>query len=126
MKTLLLSLTLLLQASFAAAYSPRASDQLQVFATCVGQLSAQMEYQWMFDGEGSEITQARREAMIELLSAIMGPEDGRRVLNWRVAAKQAHFALLTRATFNEDESDAQWAMQMAEANAADCGSLLLS
>ena len=109
-----------------AAELSRSATQLQIFATCVGQLSAQMEYQWMFDGPGSEETEKQRAAMLELVDALKGAEDGRTVLNWRISAKRAHFALLTRATFNEDEDDAAWAMRRAEARTAECGSLLLS
>ena len=126
MRTYLLTLSLVFLPLSAAAEVSRSDNQLREFATCVGQLSAQMEYEWMFDGQGSEITKDRREAMIELVQAIMSPEDGRRVLNWRISAKQAHHSLLTRATFNDDPEDAAWAMQLAQSNAADCGGLLLS
>jgi len=101
-------------------------NPLQQFSTCVGQLSAQMEFEWLFNGPASEVTEMRRAAMLELVQAVMGEADGPKVLNWRITAKQAQAALLTRATFNEDPEDAAWAMQMAEDQAAFCTGLLLS
>ena len=126
MRTLLATLSLSILPLSAAADQSRSDLQLRQFVTCVGQLSAQMEFEWMFDGPRSEQTKAHRDAMIELVQAIMPPNEGRKILHWRITAKQAHFALLTRATFNEDPEDADWAMQMALTRTADCGGLLLS
>ena len=99
--------------------------QLVEFATCAGRLSAQMEYQWMFDGPLSEQTEIERAAMIDLVNAIMQPDEGRAVLHWRISAKQAQSALLTRATFNNDAADAAWAARMAAQLARECTALIL-
>ena len=80
----------------------------------------------MFDGAASEQTKTRRAAVIDLVEAIMPPERGREVLQWRISAKQAQSALLTRATFNEDDSDAAWARQQADRFERECTGLLLS
>lgn len=101
-------------------------QQLRTFATCAGRLSAVMEYQWMFDGAASEHTKNQRAAVIDLVEAIMPPERGRDVLQWRISAKLAQSALLTRATFNENESDAAWAYQQAARLERECTGLLLS
>ena len=101
-------------------------DQLRVFATCAGRLSAIMEYQWMFDGAASENTAAQRESLLGLIDAIMPPDQGRFVLHWRLSAKAAQSALLTRATFNEDPQDARWAESASHQQAAECAALLLS
>lgn len=110
------------------ASTARAQDyaQLQTFATCAGRLSAVMEHQWMFDGDASEQTKAQRATVLELISAIMEPNMGRQVLNWRLMGKQAHNVLLTRATFNDDASDAIWARDQATLFERECTSLLLS
>ena len=101
-------------------------DQLRTFATCVGRLSAQMEWQWMFDGPGSEETQRQRAGIIELMEALIPPEQGREVLAWRVEAKMAHAYLLTRATFGQDKRAAQRAERLAVRQIGECRSLLLS
>ena len=103
-----------------------ADQQLRTFAACAGRLSAQMEHQWMFDGTASEVTERQRAQVIELVSATMAPDQGRQVLHWRITAKAAHRALLTRATFNADPEDASWAAQIAATLASDCTALLLS
>lgn len=100
--------------------------QLRTFAACAGRMSAIMEYQWMFDGTASEQTQRQRAAMLDLIAAIMPADRGREVLNWRISAKMAQSALLTRATFNDDREDAAWASRMAEQQARECTALLLS
>ncbi|PRY78364.1 hypothetical protein CLV80_104333 [Yoonia maritima] len=101
-------------------------EQLRVFATCAGRLSATMEFQWMFDGEGSEATKTQRDNMVQLINAIMPADHAREVLNWRIASKSAHAALLTRATFNDDPGDADWAQHHAARLIRECTGLLLS
>lgn len=102
-----------------------ADQQLRTFAACAGKLSAKMEWQWMFDGAASEQTKQHRAAMIGLLDASMAQGQGREVLKWRVDAKVAHSALLTRASFGNDPDDASWALELAQAQEAQCTALLL-
>ena len=85
-----------------------------------------MEHQWLLSDPNADRTEAQRAAMLSLVDAIMVPEQGRDILNWRIASKQAHAVLLTRATFNEDREDATWAIERAEAQIAACTGLLLS
>lgn len=80
----------------------------------------------MFDGVASERTKAQRTAVIDLISAIIEPAQGRQVLHWRLASKHAHAVLLTRAAFNEDTIDAAWAEDQAVRLTHECTSLLLS
>ena len=80
----------------------------------------------MFDGEASERTKDQRAAVLELVSAVMEPDQGHDVLSWRLAGKQAQYVLLTRGTFNENPDDAAWAMSQAERFAAECTGFLLS
>ncbi len=112
-----------LSTAVAAAAQP---DTLKTFASCAGRLSAEMEHQWLLSDPASYQTEAHRAAMLSLVDAIMAPDQGRDVLNWRVDAKQAHAVLLTRATFNDDADDAAWALSRAEAELAACTGLLLS
>ena len=97
---------------------------LDTFATCAGRLSAQMEYEWMFDGPAAERTGAQRAAMVALLAAILPEGRGPEVLARRISAKAAHSALLTRATFGDDPH-AGWAARRAEVLVAECTALLL-
>lgn len=101
-------------------------DPLRTFAACAGRLSAVMEYQWLVSDPASDRTKAQRAAMLSLVDAIMAPDQGRDVLSWRIDAKQAHAVLLTRATFNDDQDDATWALAQAETHLAQCTGLLLS
>ena len=84
-----------------------------------------MEHQWMFDGAGSERTEAQRAAMIGLLEAVRPADAGRQVLHLRIEAKMAQAALLTRATFNPDAEEARRALMLAEMRVAECTGLLL-
>ena len=107
--------------------SARAHDNpLQTFAACAGRLSATMEHQWLLSDPNSDRTAAQRAAMLSLVEATMTPDEGRTVLNWRIASKRAHAVRLTRATFNDDVEDATWALNRAEAELAACTGLLLS
>jgi len=98
------------------------NNQLNHFATCAGRLSAQMEHEWLLPQGGTDQTEDHREAMLDLLYATMGPDDGQQVLAWRIEAKVAHAGLLTRAIFKEDNWAAQRAFQMVQA----CTSIMMS
>lgn len=128
LKTLMLTCTLSLSVTGTTlrAQSLATDDPLQLFATCAGRLSAVMEYQWIFDGPASEITQSQRDNVVQLIDAVMPADQTRQVMQWRIAAKYAHAALLSRATFNDDPSDAAWADRMAARLTRECTGLLLS
>ncbi len=122
----LITVLALSSAQSSLAQSIDSNSQLRTFATCAGRLSAVMEYQWMFDGEASEQTKLQRAAVIDLVEAVMPPDRGRDVLHWRISAKLAQSALLTRATFNDNADDAAWARQQAAQFERACTGLLLS
>lgn len=96
------------------------------FAGCVGRLSAEMEHAWLFVDRPSESIARQRANMIELLDLVDEGYTGREILAMRIDAKAAHARLLTRAAFNDDASDAAWALRRAEAQISACKSLLLS
>ena len=118
-------LSLSMVSGLAHAQAPTPSDPLRVFATCAGRLSAQMEFEWMFDGPASEVTEARRGTVLEILDAMMPPDGGRTVLNWRIEAKMAHASLLRRSRFANDPRFALRAKRLAARNLATCDALLL-
>jgi hypothetical protein len=103
----------------------RADPWLHHFATCAGRLSAQMQEQWMFDGPGSEQTEAQLAAMVSLMEASMAPGNGRQALGWRVNAKVVQRALLHQARFSQDTRIAKTAAARAEALTAECRAMLL-
>ena len=80
----------------------------------------------MFDGVASEQTKAQRATVLDLLAAVMEPDEGKRVLAWRLDAKHAQSVLLTRATFNDDPLDAEWARAQAVRLPQECTGMLLS
>lgn len=101
-------------------------DMHWTFADCAGRLSALMEHQWLMGDPRADQTKAQRAAMIGLMEATMPPHEGREVLARRIEAKQAQAVLLTRATFNRDSADADWALRRAEMQISACVGLLLS
>ena len=113
-------------ASTTQAQTASPDQQLKFFANCAGRLSAQMEFQWMFDGDASEITKRQRGAVIDILDAIIPPGRGPEVLNWRIEAKHAHAVLLNRSTFGQDDRHARIAGKMAMRSINECRSLLTS
>lgn len=126
LKTLIYSFAVASSLNGAPASALDEQQQLQIFATCAGRLSAVMEFQWMFDGAASENTAIQRAGLLDLIEAIMPPDYGREVLQWRLSAKAAQSALLTRAAFNQDPQDAAWAQTASRQQTAECASLLLS
>lgn len=69
-------------------------NPLHFFATCAGRMSALMEHQWLVDGPASDITKARRSAVLDVVASLTPPGQEAQVMAWRVAAKAAHAALL--------------------------------
>ncbi|MEQ8291441.1 MAG: hypothetical protein RIA08_04480 [Roseovarius sp.] len=64
---------------------------------CTGRLSAHLEHQWLMRDPAADQTEAARDAMAALLSAV-GDGDIE-TLALRIEAKHAHAALLQQATF---------------------------
>lgn len=100
-------------------------NQLHVFATCAGRLSALMEHQWMFDGPASDLTQKQNQAVVAVLDAITPPGQGPVVLGWRIEAKVAHRALLSSAAFTTDPRRTSSAARHADDLVRPCTAMLL-
>jgi len=120
-KTILLVLFLGLFAPVSLAQANTADDPIHQFATCAGRLSAEMEHQWLLSDPDARRTEAIRESMLDVLASLTQAEQGRTVLQWRIEAKTAHAALLSRATFRSDE----WASDMAHRLIRHCSSLIV-
>jgi len=113
--------------SAAIAMTAEADDALRhVFASCAGRLSAQMEHQWLLYADEADRTEDARASMLELLGSVTTEGNAIETLHWRIQAKHAQAVLLTRATFNDDQSDADWAARRAAMEIAACTGLLLS
>ena len=124
MRTLLPTLLCLLVCT--PGYATTGDSQLRTFANCAGRLTAQLEHAWLMHDDSAETIEDQRAQVVELLSAIMPQEAGRDVLNWRIDARAAQRALLQRATFTQDPSEAEWAGNLAQQYVADCTGFLLS
>lgn len=109
-----------------AAAIPSHDDPVRFFATCAGQLSAQMEFQWLMQDPAADQTRQFRATMLELLQAVAPRDPGPELLSWRINAKMAHAALLRRAEFGSRPDDAAWARARAAAAIRTCTGLLIS
>ncbi|NDR56556.1 hypothetical protein [Aliiruegeria sabulilitoris] len=123
--TSLLSGVLFLFAQPSEADAPPLPEIVQVFASCAGRLTAQMQHQWLLSDPAADRTEAYRAAMIDLLDAALPTGSGRQALRFRSAARQAHAALLSRATFNENARDAAWAQRRVSAEITQCEALMI-
>ena len=99
--------------------------QLELFATCAGRLSARVEHDWTFASDHASATLAQRDAMVDLIAAVVTPDVGPRAMNIRIAAKVAHARLLRRAVYNDDAADAAWAARRADELEGECAAILL-
>lgn len=121
LKTFFLAVFLGLCASANLGLANNAPDPLHQFATCAGRLSAEMEHQWLLSDPDARRTEAIRQSMLDVLASLTQAEQSRTVLQWRIEAKTAHAALLSRATFRSDE----WASDMAHRLIRHCSSLIV-
>ncbi len=96
-----------------------------VFAECVGRFSAEMEHAWLLGDTEADAYQDRRETFIALMEATMPTEAARDVLAYRIDNKIAHAALLTAASFGQDDKRAQRAKIIAQSYRKSCERLLL-
>ncbi len=98
---------------------------LRLFASCAGRLSALMEHQWLLSDAEADVTAAQRDAMLSLVSTMVGPEDEALALTWRVAAKAVQADLLSQARFGQDGARAARAARQSDDLIGMCRSLLL-
>ncbi|WP_089278286.1 hypothetical protein [Antarctobacter heliothermus] len=101
-------------------------ERAQIFATCLGRASAEMEHSWLIGG-GADAAQDRR-ALFEMLldtvasrSGIPGPE----LLDMRIRAKFAQAHLLQIATFHTDPDRKRRADAAARRAQRPCAALIL-
>jgi hypothetical protein len=97
-------------------------DPMRLFATCTGRLSALLEYQWLVQDPGADATEARRDAMAQLLAAAMPLDGAARAMDLRLQAKVAEAQLLQQALGR----NGAWALALAKRQMANCTALLLS
>ena len=127
LRTLIAGLILihLVQALPLCAQTPGFQTPLRLFATCTGRLSALMEYQWLVQDPQSDLTEARRDQMADLLEAALSKGEEATAMDLRLQAKVAEAQLLHRALFGSPDQ-AAWAWSLAQRQVADCTALLLS
>ncbi len=126
-RTLLIATLLVLPGHRLLAERSELPEIARNFASCAGRLTALMHHQWLLAESDAQQTEAWRSTMIDLLDATLpgNARAGREALHYRSAARQAHAALLSRATFNENGRDAGWARRRAEAEIAQCQALMI-
>jgi len=130
------AMTAALCLSLTAAQAPAQSvprtpaEQVRLFATCAGRLSALMEHQWMVDGPASVRTEELRDGFTALIDATL--PDARAyglpapyAMHWRLTAKAAQAALLQTARFGTDPRQVMRSAEIAEARVAECTALLI-
>ncbi|KUF12257.1 hypothetical protein [Pseudoponticoccus marisrubri] len=124
----LLSLSLILTASSAAAMPEKTTDLAQAFASCLGRFSALQEHRWM-TGESDAQAAARRARFRELLEAVradaaQGGLSGAALINTQLGAKMAQARLLYAATYDADERMRRRAAAMARRQLGACETLV--
>ena len=101
--------------------------QTQVFATCLGRASAEMEHRWLM-GVDAQAEQDRR-ALFEMLLDMVAPQSGipgPALLDMRIRAKMAQAQLLQIATFHTDPDHKRRAGAAARRALRPCAALILS
>ncbi|MEM6609865.1 MAG: hypothetical protein AAF689_14965 [Pseudomonadota bacterium] len=96
-------------------------DPLRFFADCAGRFSAELSHRWMMSDPTADDIEALRAALLEIVASLTPDGAGREVLNWRLQARTAHSALLSRASFQDDG----WAAERATAHINHCAAFLL-
>lgn len=96
--------------------SPAMTDALlRQFSVCAGRYSALVEHQWLVNGPGSEASKRQRDSLVALVEAVVGPDSAGDAMQWRIEAKVAQRALLSRAHFARDEVAEKRSAQLLQA-----------
>lgn len=122
MKTLLSAAILSL---FSASLAMADLSLAQVFASCAGRYSAEMQHAWLFGATKASEYAERRDVFVSLAEASASDTEGSKLLNDRIEAKYAHAQLLTVAAFQNDRRRANAAMRLAADHIGACQQLLL-
>mgnify|MGYP001549901694 CR=1 FL=1 len=125
LRTLSLSFCFFLVTLPIKADAPPLPEIVRTFASCAGRLTAQMHHQWLLLDPAADQTEAHRATMIDLLDAALPKGSGREALRYRTTAREAHAALLSRATFNANSKDASWAQKRVSAEITQCQALMI-
>ncbi|CUH76142.1 hypothetical protein [Tropicibacter naphthalenivorans] len=107
----------------------RATEQVRLFATCLGRMSATMEHEWLMGRDGAQ-ARGQRQLFEMLVEAVM--PDARRagltgahILHLRIEAKFAQAKLLQAASFDPDTRRKRYAANLAQREIGACNSLAL-
>ena len=92
-----------------------ADPLLREFAVCAGRYSALVEHQWLVDGPGSEVSAVQRDALLSLVGAVLPDDMAATAMGWRIEAKVAQRALLSRAHFGGDAFAEKRSAQLLQA-----------
>jgi hypothetical protein len=104
-----------LAVGFVAGSPATADPLLRDFAVCAGRFSALVEHQWLVDGPASDRSARQRDAMLSLVEAVLPPDMAAASLHWRIEAKAAQTALLSRAHFAGDRDAKARSTQLLQA-----------
>ncbi|MEM9756859.1 MAG: hypothetical protein AAF914_12730, partial [Pseudomonadota bacterium] len=102
--------------SAGASHAETPDDPLRFFAHCTGRLAAEMSHRWLFADQSADDIEVIQRIVLDLLATLSPTDAEREVLAWRVEARAAHAALLSRATFRGDP----WASERAAREIARC------
>ncbi|MEM7733575.1 MAG: hypothetical protein AAF280_12460 [Pseudomonadota bacterium] len=122
MKTSIAGFLLCLTLSSEAADGPELTD---IVATCVGRMSAEMEFAWLLHDAEADHFENQRERFVEILESLGPPPNPKRQLAARIDAKMAHARLLTTAHFGTDKTRADWSKRQAVMMRSACQNMLL-
>lgn len=127
-------LAVLLAAAFplsvtAAPFPHSPSQRLELFQTCAGRLSAEIEHGWLMSRD-TALAETRR-AEFDLLAEAVLPDaldwgmPREMSMHWRITAKAAQASLLSEAVFALDPSRAERARLLATQRLGECDGLVI-
>ena len=126
----LAALLALLPGTRAAAIASDRIEQLRIFATCAGRMMALRDHLALFGSDGIDAAEARRAQHIAVLEALTEDArdegfDPRRALHWRIDARAAQSAVLTRSSFGTTQAARDSATAASDRHIAFCDRLIL-
>jgi hypothetical protein len=130
LRTISVAIAVTLAAGPGGTFPLTASERALAFAACAGRYSAEVEHRWLLAPTESAEPEARRDAFVALLDAVMDDALARGLpphmaMATRIEEKAVQAALLQRAAFHPEPVVSEISRIAAARRLAACGVWLL-
>ncbi len=98
---------------------------LHDLASCAGRMKAVLDHRVTYNHSFPENIGVGHSRLVEMIDAIIEPDQAQEVLSWRIGARVAQARLLQRAEYPSNEADGIWATDQSEFYIEQCREMFM-